>query len=178
MFSLKAVPAIATLGVTLLLAATATGAPFAAVDNVWVGGTIHRFVVTGPASAGAPTTPLYVIASIDPSHPLHALADAKTKGFGAHDHVIAGSHANGAWKTVCKLTLVLPGTRARVGTNALLRETMTQLGRRRLVYAANLGGGMKPLTSAARIQRARELGLASLAVTQSSFNCTIQPAAG
>ena len=36
--------------------------------------------------------------------------------------------------------------------------------------------GMKPLTSVARIERARQLDLAKFVATPAVFNCTIQPA--
>ena len=79
------------------------------------------------------------------------------------------------FKTVCKLTLALPGARAKVGTNILIRQTLTPFGTRPLLYAANLGNGMKSLTSAARTERARQLGRTKLVITPAVFNCTIQP---
>lgn len=176
MFLLTCGTAIAALSATLVVAVAAIGAPADEVDGVWVDGTIHRFSATVPATPGKPTTPLYAIAPVHPSNPLHPLVSARTKGFGAHDHVIADPTPKASFKTVCKVTLTLPGARARVGTNVLIRQTMTPLGRWPLLYAANLGTGMKPLTSVARIERSRQLGLAKSVATPAVFNCTIQPA--
>lgn len=162
--------------VMLVVAAAALGAPSAELDGVWVNGTIHRFSVTMLTDPGKPTTPLYAIAPVHLSDPLHPLASARTKGFGAHDHVIAYANPKVAFKTVCKIMLTLPGAGAKVGTNILTRQTMTPLGQRPLLYAAKLGTGMKPLTSVARIQQARRLGLAKLSSTPAVFDCTIQPA--
>jgi hypothetical protein len=159
-----------------VIAATSIGASGADVDNVWVNGKIHRLLATVPAAVGKPTTTPYAIAPVDPSAPLHPLASARTKGFGAHDHVIADPTPKAAFKTVCKLTLTLPGARAKLGTNTRIRQTMTPFGQRPLLYAANLGNGMKPLTSVVRIKRARQLGLARFVITPAVFNCTIQPA--
>jgi len=164
------------LGATLVTAAAAIGTPTAEVDEVWVDGTIHRLVASGPAAVGKPTTTLYVIARVDLSHPLHPLASATTKRLAAHDHVIANPRPEAELTSVCRLTLTLPGAQADVGLNTLAQQTMTPFGKRPLLYAANLGDGMKPLTSAARIERARDLGLANLVVTPTVFNCTIRRA--
>src|SRR5689334_24292924 len=51
--------AVGTLGATLVTAAAAIGTPTAEVDEVWVDGTIHRLVASGPAAVGKPTTTLY-----------------------------------------------------------------------------------------------------------------------
>ena len=145
-------------------------------DRVWVDGSIHYWLRTVAATAGKTTTPLYAIAPVDRARPLHPLADARTKGFGAHDHVIADPHPNRAFVTVCNLTLVLPGPRSKVGSNTLVRRTTTPFGQRTLVYAVNLGNGVQPLTSAARIKRARQLGLATLSpIASSGFGCRIEP---
>jgi hypothetical protein len=171
----RELPYVLALGALLIVAGTASGASGAGGDRVWVGGTVHHFVVTGAAPTGAPTTPLYVIAPVSTSHPLHPLADATTHGFGAHDHVIAVPRSDVAFKTACVLTLVVPGARATVGKNVLVRQTVTPFGRKSLVYAEKLRSAVKPLTSAARIQAARQRGFVSLSVTPSMFACTIAP---
>ncbi len=123
MFLLTCGTAIAALSATLVVAVAAIGAPAAEVDGVWVDGTIHRFSATVPATPGKPPTPLYAMAPVHPSDPLHPLVSARTKGFGAHDHVVADPTPNASFKTVCKVTLTLPGARAKVGTNVLIRQT-------------------------------------------------------
>ena len=173
-FMLACVLAI-TASLTLVGATATLGAPGAELDGVWVNGTIHRFSATVLTDPAKTATPLYAIAPVHSSHPLHPLASAMTKGFGAHDHVIAYANPRVAFKSVCKVTLTLPGAGAKVGTNILIRQTLTPLGRKRLLYAANLGKGMTPLTSVARIQRARQLGLAKFLGTPAVFDCTIQP---
>ena len=105
-------------GFVLLLLAAAFAAPAAAgmrADGVWVDGAVH-VLVTGPPPAGATHgRALYVIAPISTAHPLHPLADAKTHGFGAHDHVIALTHPNNTFHGACDLTLVVPGPKATPG---------------------------------------------------------------
>ena len=167
---------VLVLGLALAVGGTASGAARAGRDRVWVDGSIHYWLRTVAATAGKTTTPLYAIAPVDRARPLHPLADARTKGFGAHDHVIADPHPNRAFVTVCNLTLVLPGPRSKVGSNTLVRRTTTPFGQRTLVYAVNLGNGVQPLTSAARIKRARQLGLATLSpIASSGFGCRIEP---
>lgn len=163
-----------TMAVTLVVVAAAAAAPRPDVDKVWVNGTVHTFTVTGPGSPHG-ATPLYVIAPVDPAHPLHPLADAKAKGFGAHDHVIADPHANSAFKTTCELTLVVPGSKAKQGTNVRSRVTLTPAGMKPLLYAASLGHGLVPLTSAARIRAAHERGLARFVDTKVLLACTVNP---
>lgn len=153
-------------------AAAATSRP--GIDRVWVNGTVHTFTVTGPGSAHG-ATPLYVIAPVDPAHPLHPLATAKAKGFGAHDHVIADPHLSTVFKTSCDLTLIVPGTKAKPNVNVRWRLTLTPAGKKPLLYAADLGHGLVPLTSAARIADARKRGLATLVDTKILLACAINP---
>lgn len=158
----------------LVFAASTLAAPRADIDKVWVTGAIHSFMITGPGNAKN-ATPLYIIAPVDPAHPLHPLADARTKGFGAHDHVIADPHPGSAYRTTCDLTLTVPGPKAKTGKNVLFRLTLTPAGRRPLLYAANLGHGMQMLTAAARITEAKKLGLARFVDTGTLLACTIEP---
>jgi hypothetical protein len=166
-------PRLAATILFLLLACgmAATDAAAADQDAVWVNGVVHTFVVTGPVPAN-PThvAPLYVIAPISPTHPLHPLADARTHGFGAHDHVIAVASFRG----VCELTLVVPGPRAVMNRSVEARDTLTPAGTKPLLYAARLGGRLVPLDRAARIQRAHALGLATLVDTHVGFVCSVQ----
>jgi hypothetical protein len=156
----------AAVAMVLLLGTAATAAT--PHDGVWMNGNTHT-LVTGPppANAGTPV-PLYVISPIRPSHPLHALADAKLHGFGAHDHVI-GWMRSGA----CVLSLVVPGPSAVPGTNVLVSPTATPAGIKPLANRAVLGGTMKTLTSAARIQSAAKLGLVTIVDTQVVLGCTV-----
>ncbi len=163
-------------GFVLLLLAAAFAAPAAAgppADGVWVDGAVH-VLVTGPPPAGATHgRALYVIAPISTAHPLHPLADASTHGFGAHDHVIALAHPNGTFHGACDLTLVVPGPKATPGKTIHIRPTLTPAGTKPLLYAARLGNKLLPLTSAARIQTAKHLGLATLIDTHNLVACTV-----
>ena len=167
--------AVAAACLTFTAGGTASGATQADTDRVWVNGSIHQWQVTEAAVAGKPKTPLYVIGPVDSARPLHPLAEASKRGFGAHDHVIADPNPDRAFATACNLTLVLPGPRAKVGRNVSVRRALTPFGHRSLLYAANLGAGVQPLTSVARIQKARQLGLARLFATPSVFGCLIKP---
>ena len=165
-------------GFVLLLLAAAFAAPAAAgppVDGVWVDGSVHNLVVTGPAPAGAHAIPLFVIAPVSAAHPLHPFADAKTHGFGAHDHVIALAHPNSTYHGACDLTLVVPGPRATAGNTIRRRPTLTPAGIKPLLYAARLDNKLLPLTSAARIQTAKHLRLATLIDTHNLVACTVSP---
>jgi hypothetical protein len=158
---------------TTLLAASAVAA--GSVDGVWVDGAAHDLVVTGPASATAHATPLYVIAPISAAHPLHPLADAKTHGFGAHDHVIGLSHPNSTFHGACDLTLVVPGPRAVIGKTVMTRRTLTPAAAKPLLYRARLGGKLVPLDTATRIKQAAHAGLATLVDTHNPLACTVSP---
>jgi hypothetical protein len=144
------------------------------VDGVWVAGTVHNLVVTGPASPKAKATPLYVIAPISARHPLHPLADAKTHGFGAHDHVIALAHPSTAFHGACELTLVVPGPKAAAGSIAT-RPTLTPAGQKPLLYAARMAGKLLMLDSASRVVQAHRLGLATLVDVHVRIACTVTP---
>ena len=162
----------------LLLLTAAFAAPAAAgptVDGVWVNGSVHNLVVTGPAAAGAHAIPLFVIAPVSAAHPLHPFADAKTHGFGAHDHVIALAHPNSTYHGACDLTLVVPGPGATAGNTIRRRPTLTPAGIKPLLYAARLDNKLLPLTSAARIQTAKHLRLATLIDTHNLVACTVSP---
>jgi hypothetical protein len=164
-------------GFVLLLLAAAFAVPAAAgppVDGVWVNGSVHNLVVTGPASASAHAIALYVIAPLSAAHPLHPLADAKTHGFGAHDHVIALTHPN-TYHGACDLTLVVPGPKATVGKTIQARPTLTPAGVKPLLYAAQLDNKLLPLNSATRIQAAKRLRLATLINTHNNVACTVSP---
>lgn len=161
-----------------LVSARAGAADGPDIDQAWVDGTLYHFLATGPA---APTTqatvvPLYVIAPVDPSRPLHPLADAATHGFGAHDHVLALT-GEGAFSGVCDLTLVVPGPNGRPGANVAVRSTLTPAGTKPLVYAANLGHGLEALISSTSIQTAASLGLVTLVDTTTMLQCLAGPAA-
>jgi hypothetical protein len=164
----------------LLFLAAALAAPAAAAppaDGVWVNGSVHNLVVTGPASASSHAIPLYVIAPVSAARPLHPLADAKTHGFGAHDHVIALNHPNSTYHGACELTLVVPGPKATAGKTIQTRPTLTPAGTKPLLYAARLDNKLVPLTSAARIQIAKHLALADLIDTHNLVACTVSPRA-
>lgn len=143
-------------------------------DGVWVDGTVHNLVVTGPAPANAKPTPLYVIAPVSAAHPLHPLADARTHGFGAHDHVIALAHPGSAFHGACELTLVVPGRKATPGSIAA-RPTLTPAGRKPLLYAARMGGKLQMLDRASRIVEAQRIGLATLVDVHVRFACSVTP---
>ncbi len=163
----------------LLGASTTSGAPnhvhAGFVDGVWIDGTVHD-LSTGPPPAGAKhPIPLYVIAPVSASHPLHPLAFAKPLGFGAHDHVADIAHPNKAFHGSCDLTLVVPGPKARLGSNVEARQTLTPAATKPLLYRARLDGKMVPLNWVSRIKQARTLGLAKLIDTQTIIACTITP---
>lgn len=155
---------------TLVIALTLAGSAAArSGDGVWVDGKVHG-LVTGPPKAGAPKSilPLYVIAPVSAAHPLHALASARTKGFGAHDHVMAS-----VYDGPCDLTLVVPGPRAGAG-GIRTRMTLTPAGKKPLAYAALVGGRMQPLTSVATIDAAATAGLVKRIDTHTVISCTVQ----
>lgn len=157
------------IALTTAVASLIVGVPLAAAEGVWVGGTVHG-LVTGPPSASAQQpVPLYVIAPVSRSHPLHPLADARTHGFGAHDHVAAS-----VFSGPCDLTLVVPGHKAGKGS-VETRMTLTPTGRHPLVYAVRLGGRMLPLTSVARIRAAEAAQLVAAVNTHAVISCTVSP---
>ena len=163
-----------TTAVALILVAAAAASGRADVDKVWVNGIERSFTVTGAPQA-ATTTPLFVIAPIDPAHPLHSAADAASKGFGAHDHVMRLPSGASTYETNCALTLVVPGARAKPGANILVRQTLTPAGTKPLVYAVRLGH-MVPLNRASRITAASAAHLITTVGTGVKFGCTIRAA--
>jgi hypothetical protein len=174
----RRIPAVLIAGVACaaVLAAAALAAPPAGgADGVWVDGVVHTLAVTGPAPATAHPTPLYVIAPVSAAHPLHPLADAKTHGFGAHDHVIALAHPSSIFHGPCELTLVVPGPKAVADKTIRTRLTLTPAGQKPLLYAAQLGNKLLPLNAASRIQNAKHLGLATLIDTHNLVACTVSP---
>ena len=66
---------VTALCLALTAGGTASGAPRADTDRVWVDGSIHQWLVTEAAVAGKPKTPLYVIGPVDSARPLHPLAE-------------------------------------------------------------------------------------------------------
>lgn len=153
----------------LVIAATFAGSAAArSGDGVWVDGKVHG-LVTGPPEAGAPKNvlPLYVIAPVSAAHPLHAFASARTRGFGAHDHVIAS-----VYDGPCDLTLVVPGPRAGA-SGVRTRMTITPAGKKPLVYAALVAGRMQPLTSVAAIATAAKAGLVTRIDTHNVISCKV-----
>lgn len=167
--------AVAAAAALALLASTASAAGDA--DGVWLDGVVHNLVVTGPAAASARPVPLYVIAPVSSAHPLHPLADARTHGFGAHDHVIALPPTAKSFHGVCDLTLVVPGPKAVIGSTVKARPTLTPAGEKPLLDAARLNGHLLPLTSASRIVEAHQQGRATLIDTHTDLACTVTPAA-
>ena len=156
--------------VVILVAAVALIAVQAAgAEGVWVNGTVHGLVTAPPTTSTQSPVPLYVIAPVSVNHPLHPLADARTKGFGAHDHVAARVFAG-----PCDITLLVPGPHGR-GAVAT-RSTLTPSGAHPLVYAARIGGKMLPLTSVARIDRAMSAGLVAAVNTHIVISCTVSGA--
>ena len=162
------------IAAALIVIATAAAAVRTDIDKVWVNGKTRSFVVTGQANATR-TTALYVIAPIEPAHPLHPAADAAGKGFGAHDHVMQLPPGAATYKTNCALTLVVPGSRAKPGTNVLARPTLTPAGTKPLVYAVRLGR-MVPLDRASRITAATAAHLTTTIDTGVKFGCTVKRA--
>jgi hypothetical protein len=144
-------------------------------DGVWVNGVLHDLIVTGPASATSSPRPLYVISPVSAVHPLHALADARTHGFGAHDHVISLPRSAATFHGACELTLVVPGRRGVAGRTIEARRTLTPAGMKPLLYAARLGARFTPLTSTARIAAAIRAGLAAPIDTHMTVACTVSP---
>jgi hypothetical protein len=164
---------VALLGVAV---PAATGVAVADQDGVWVNGVVHTLIVTGPGT-GKPRRPLYVIAPVSPAHPLHPLPDAKSHGFGAHDHVIALADPKAIFHGTCDLTLVVPSRKAKLGRDVRGRMTLTPAGAKPLLYAARIGGRFEPLDRAGRIRRAIRAGLASAIDTHLLLACTIKPLA-
>ncbi|MGH2935952.1 MAG: hypothetical protein ACRDL2_15765 [Gaiellaceae bacterium] len=153
--------------VVVFATALAIGVPSAAADGVWVGGTVHGLATAPPSASSQRPARLYVIAPVSGRHPLHPLADARTHGFGAHDHVAAS-----VFSGPCDLTLVVPGPKAAKAT-VDTRMTLTPTGLHPLVYAVRLGGRMAPLTSTARIRRAEAARLVAAVDTHNVISCTI-----
>lgn len=167
----RLIPFVSALAALAFLAgAQAAGG----VDGVWVDGTVHNLVVTGPAAPTAKPRPLYVIAPVSAAHPLHPLAEARTHGFGAHDHVIALTHPASAFHGACELTLVVPGPKATAGSIAT-RPTLTPAGPKPLLYAARMAGKLQMLDRTSRIAQAHRLGLATLVDIHVRVACTVTP---
>lgn len=166
----RCVAVLATSALALGLAVT--GAASGGGEGVWVNGVVHDLEATGLASTADHSVPLYVIASVNPSHPLHSRADAETEGFGAHDHVIGLADPARTFHGVCHLELVVPGPHSSPAT-VRARRTLTPEGTRPLLYAARLGERMRPLTSAANVVAARRRGLAALVDTGRLLVCSV-----
>jgi len=167
--------AVAATAVALVALPAAAAALNAGGDGVWVSGRVHQLLTApGPANP-MHVTPLYVIAPVSRTRPLHALADAKTHGFGAHDHVIQLPATANSFTGACDLTLVVPGAKASK-QSIRTRLTATPAGAHRLLYAARLGGQLTPLTSASRIRQAQRLGLAETLDTHTILTCTVSAA--
>jgi len=130
-------------------------------------------LVTGPYSQATPHA-LYIIAPIDAAHPQHPLDDARTHGYGIHDHVFSLPAGKEAFSGVCNQMLVVPGAKAKIHVNVEVHQTQTPLGRKPLLFRARLGHALVNLTSAARIQRAMRLGLARV-IGAGTLGCTISP---
>jgi hypothetical protein len=165
-----AVVAISSVALGLAAAGAASGDG----EGVWVDGVVHDFAATGIASTAAHSVPLYVIAPVDPSRPLHSAADAETEGFGAHDHVIGLADPARTFHGVCHLELVVPGPRSTPAT-VRSRRTLTPEGTRPLLFEARLGTGLRPLTSATVVTAARRLRLAALVDTGRLLTCSVSP---
>lgn len=164
---LRTLSIMVVAGVLLAVSAGAAAAPG---DGVWVNGARHGLVTGPPAGTSATPSALYVIAPVVRARPMHPLAEARTHGFGAHDHVLAPrTRAAGT----CDLELVVPGPKARLGRNVLARPTQTPVGTRPLLYSVRLGSGQEPLTWASRIRRATALGLARVVDTHTLIGCTV-----
>jgi len=159
---------------SLAVAVTGVGVASGGGEGVWVDGAVHDFSATGLASTAAHSVPLYVIAPVDPRHPLHSAADAASEGFGAHDHVIGLADPTRTFAGVCHLELVVPGPRSTPAT-VRSRRTLTPEGTRPLLYEARLGTRLRPLTSAAAVVAARRRGLAALVDTGRLLVCSVSP---
>jgi hypothetical protein len=157
-----------------LVSATAVSAA-APRDGVWVNGVAENLVTGPPPTAAAHPEALYVISPVDAAHPLHALASAKLHGFGAHDHVIALPKGTSRHDGVCDIHLVVPGPNGKPGSTVSVRTTLTPVGGKPLVYAVMLRGKMQPLTWAARIGRAAQLGLVQVVDTHTLLACDVSP---
>ena len=169
--TLLAAATLALLAVTASIASTRHQADF--VDGVWIDGTVHG-LSTGPPPVGAKhPIALYVIAPVSASHPLHPLVFAKPLGFGAHDHVASLPKGKSSYRGLCDLTLVVPGPKAKLGSNVAARHTLTPAGTKPLLDRAMIGGTMEPLNWVSRIEQARALGLATLADTKTVIGCAI-----
>ncbi len=164
---------VALAAASAMWVGASVAAPF--VDGAWVNGTVHD-LSTGPPAGGAKhPIPLYVISPISAAHALHPLVQAKPLGFGAHDHVAALRNPKATFKGACELTLVVPGTRAKPGSNVVARKTLTPAGVKPLLERARLAGVMTPLNWVSRIRQAQALGLAKLVDTHTTISCTIAP---
>lgn len=167
---------LATAAVSITALALGAGAATAArADGVWIDGKVY-VLLTGPPPPGAShRVPLYAIAPVDASHPLHPLADARRHGFGAHDHVLGAAARAAGFAGVCELELVVPGPNAAVGKTALARRTLTPAGPRPLLYAVRLGGSVVRLTAASAIARAARARLATIVDTGTRIACHVRP---
>ncbi|MGH2998289.1 MAG: hypothetical protein ACRDNM_03230 [Gaiellaceae bacterium] len=152
----------------LMVVGASVGAQIARADGVWVNGRVHGLATLPPPATVTHVVPLYVIAPVNAKRPLHPLADARTHGFGAHDHVAAA-----VFSGPCDLTLVVPGTHAK--GNVEMRSTLTPGGTHPLVYAARIGGKMLPLTSVARIRAAKAARLVATVDTHAVISCKVSP---
>lgn len=158
----------AFLAVVSGLAALAVGVQSAAAEGVWIHGKVHGLVTGPPTSQTTTPTPLYVIAPVRRHHPLHPFADAIAEGWGAHDHVAAR-----VFSGPCDLTMVVPGARGKGKVRT--RRTETPNGPKPLVYAALIGGRMRPLTSTTRILRAEKARLVTAVDMHVVISCTVKP---
>jgi hypothetical protein len=158
----------------ILGAATHTRAAF--VDGVWVDGSVHALSTGPPPSNAKHPIPLYVIAPVSATHPLHPLPFAKPLGFGAHDHVADVPDPQAGYHGTCDLSLVVPGPKAKLGSNVQARRTLTPAGTKPLLYEVRFDGKLTPLTWGARSKHAQTLGLAAVVNTNTIIGCSISAA--
>jgi hypothetical protein len=129
-------------------------------EHAWANGSIHTLQITHESTvAGGKQSPEYVIAPVSTNAPLNEEED----GFGPYDLVVQQpQHNGGTYSSIFHVFIVVPDDNAPSGSvqwrtvNAGEGETVP------LAYAADLGSGVVPLTSRARVEQAATLGLVDI----------------
>ena len=129
-------------------------------EHGWAGGTVRTLQITHESTgARGKQSPEYVIAPVDANAPLNEEED----GVGPYDLVVqTPQHNGGSYSSIFRVYLVVPDDNAPAGSvqwrtvNAGGGETAP------LAYAADLGSGVVPLTSRARVEQAAALGLVDI----------------
>lgn len=129
-------------------------------EHAWANGSVHTLQITHESTgANGKQSPEYVIAPVSASAPLNEEED----GFGPYDLVVQQPQNNGgAYSSIFHVYLIVPDDNAPAGSVEWRTVSAGEGETVPLAYAADLGSGLVPLTSRARVEQAATLGLVDI----------------